>query len=389
MGKSDGPVQHSPNKNDQQPTERERELHEHLQQMTVQAQSTSSENEVSRRQMADLQQASETMKARLAALTAQQQPSTVVNITSTRNDENALAASLSGVTLPNPASVADLPQNNQFNAHIPQVSNQNRNESINLELMNGMISNLQNLYIDVPLLLFDGDRENPLRFLENLEKYFIRRNTPERHKLLVVEGALTGKAKTWFDHRLEPFANYQTFRTQFTHDMYSLEKRTKEKNEWVTRRFCAKDGSLYEYLVRQMKAPKYFDPNMSTFERNYNIIRQLPSHVQKMLATVEYGDSDKLLATSQRTDESHDDKRESPQNRFHSRVSHMNNDYDRGNNFRSDSEGRWYQNRDKRQDEGHDGGGKYRSNSEHENRTPYSEPPNRRDETLVITNATI
>lgn len=157
------------------------------------------------------------------------------------------------------------------------------------------MTHFQNLQINIALPTFDIDKSNPLKFLEQLEKYFVRKNVLENQKLLLVEETLRGRAKIWVETRVAPFPNYDEFKKAFVKDMYGIEIKTKEKNDWVTRKYKTNDGSLYEYFIEQLKASKYFSPEMNKFEINYNIIRQLPTNVRKILSTIDYGDTDHFL----------------------------------------------------------------------------------------------
>ena len=108
--------------------------------------------------------------------------------------------------------------------------------------------------------------------------------------------------ETWID----PFSNYIEFKIALVRDMYGIEMKTNEKNEWVTRKFKSQDGSLHGYFIEQLKAPIYIASEMTNFEINYKVIRQLPNNVRKILSTIDYGDTDRILQALTLSHESND-----------------------------------------------------------------------------------
>lgn len=72
--------------------------------------------------------------------------------------------------------------------------------------MQGILEQMRVSQIKVNLPKYSGNQENPVEFLQNLEKYFIRKNIQDNEKILIVEEALQGKAS--YSHLI----NVQFFR---------------------------------------------------------------------------------------------------------------------------------------------------------------------------------
>ena len=80
---------------------------------------------------------------------------------------------------------------------------------------------------------FGGENDNPLEFLEKIEKYFkLKRIVDEEQKLIVIEDALIGRARTWIDTRPIPFRRYNNFREVFLINFNTIEARIKVKDKW-------------------------------------------------------------------------------------------------------------------------------------------------------------
>ena len=85
---------------------------------------------------------------------------------------------------------------------------------VNNDLVRGILNHFQSQKVNISLPTFDGLSCNPVEFIQNLEKYNLRKNIPEEVKLVIVEDALKGKAKLWHDARDVPFRNFRDFQMQ-------------------------------------------------------------------------------------------------------------------------------------------------------------------------------
>lgn len=85
-----------------------------------------------------------------------------------------------------------------------------RNENFNLNndaLINGILKQFQALQVNIELPSFDPERTNPIEFIKNFEKYCFSKNIDEKQKIIIVENALKGIARPWFDTVAVPFYN--------------------------------------------------------------------------------------------------------------------------------------------------------------------------------------
>ena len=101
-----------------------------------------------------------------------------------------------------------------------------------------------------------------------MEKYFIRKRVQNEQKLLIIEDALKGLARAWFEARLTPFIVLTHFKNNFLKEFYSIEARAEIKNSWSMRKFRSSDGLLVEYFTEQRRVAKYFNPPMDNYEIN-------------------------------------------------------------------------------------------------------------------------
>lgn len=183
----------------------------------------------------------------------------------------------------------------------PQPSDDFQNIN-NSDLIMGMLQHFQTLQVNLVLPIFEPEKTYPYDFIREFEKYCIRKNILEFQKLMLIEDALQGPAKVWFDTVSVPFCNYDDFKIRFLEKFFSLEVRMKAKNDWENRRFSDKDRSLQLYYNEQIKLAKSAVPRMEPHEVNFVIVNQFPQRVRDILATIDYGDRDKITKVLARLD---------------------------------------------------------------------------------------
>lgn len=180
--------------------------------------------------------------------------------------------------------------------------NNNSREGAKDELMRGMLNYFESLQVSMPLPKFDGIKKNPIEFIKELEKYFIRKNVSENLKLIIIEDALVGKARMWHDARSFPFISYQHFKDKFLDEFYSVEARMVAKSTWKNRRCQSNEQSLQDYYTEQLRTAKFCLSSLKEYEINYLIIRQLPQRAREVLATIDYMDTAKIMQALTRLD---------------------------------------------------------------------------------------
>ena len=155
-------------------------------------------------------------------------------------------------------------------------------EQINKNILAGLLQRVQSLQVSAPMPTFRGENDNPLEFLEKVEKYFKRKGiVDEEQKLIVIEDALIRRAGTWIDTQPIPFRRYNNFREVFLINFNTIEARMKAKDEWQSRKFRIVDGSRQNYFAQQVRAARFVAPTMEAYEVNFTIIKQLPTEYKK------------------------------------------------------------------------------------------------------------
>ena len=86
--------------------------------------------------------------------------------------------------------------------------------------------------------------------------------------MLILEEALTERAKVWLDARSEPFENYNSFKEAFLQKYYSLPAKLELKDAWSSKKFRHTDKSLHDYFMSQVHEAKYVAPEMNVAEIN-------------------------------------------------------------------------------------------------------------------------
>lgn len=69
----------------------------------------------------------------------------------------------------------------------------------NAGMLNGLVHGFQSLKLDVKSPKFDNELlTNPRAFVNQLEEYFLLKRVDEAFKIFIVENALDGRSKIWF-----------------------------------------------------------------------------------------------------------------------------------------------------------------------------------------------
>lgn len=204
--------------------------------------------------------------------------------------EQLQAQQLPPVVVNNP--IVQQPEN--VNAQIDQNREQINRGGIDIATI---VSTVQNFHIDVKMPKFSNEMDkNPVEFLEELKKFFKVKNIKDERKIMMVEHALEGKASLWLE--LQPIvASFELFEEKFLTEFYPIPVRVLFKKQWLERRCNVNDESLQTYYYRQVRDARYFRPELTAYEVNYNIIQQYPFWVKETLATVNYSDNNLIGQT--------------------------------------------------------------------------------------------
>lgn len=142
----------------------------------------------------------------------------------------------------------------------------------------------------------DESKTNPVKYIDDLERYFRVKNVGPARKLLTVESTLEGKARTWLDLS-EGIDSYETFKNQFLEKFYSVPIRIEIKKKWTDEKYKPYEGGLQSYFYRKLKEATHFIPKLSIYEINYMICQQFPVWVRESLASIKYEETDAIGRT--------------------------------------------------------------------------------------------
>ena len=211
----------------------------------------------------------------------------------------------------------------QVNTTITQPTEVQTPINNNIEFLRDLgaiINNTNSYQIDMTIPKFSDENDtNPKAFLNDLEKFFRVKNISNERKLSITEHALSGKAKFWFELN-HNYTNYEHFKNLFLAEFFSVPIQVKIKNMWKDRKYKMQDGTLQKYYYSQMHEAKNFEPKLSDFEINYDIIQQFPNWVQKSLASVDFGNSNAIAQTLANLD-----RVQNESNKFNNHQSSGNN----------------------------------------------------------------
>lgn len=179
-------------------------------------------------------------------------------------------------------------QRAQQQQQIPQSQGQ---RTASNEELSAIISNVQNFHIDIKAPKFKDEIEkNPVEFLEEMEKFFKIKNVKNDRRIILIEQALEGRASLWLETKLD-ITTYEEFKTSFLEEFYSIPIRVQFKNSWNGKRYNQSQETLQTFYYRQKKDARFFIPQITEYEVNYNIIQQYPLWVRENMSTINFSDS--------------------------------------------------------------------------------------------------
>ena len=216
-----------------------------------------------------------------------------------RENQNLVDSRLSN-NINNQSNIKTGIQQNVVSSGAENISN-----NVNSDLVQGILDHFRSLQVQINPPIYNGESGNPVEYLDDIEKYFLRKRVAWDQKLLIVEDSLKGRAKAWYEARLTPFMDFAHFKSIFLKEFYSVEARVQAKAEWDSRRFKVTDGTLLEYFTDQRRIAKYFKPSLDAYEGNYGIIKQLPQRARDALAVIDYADTELIAQALSRLDASY------------------------------------------------------------------------------------
>ena len=236
-------------------------------------------------------------------------------------------------------------QNQPPAAHVHAQNNQQENVgNVNAAEVCSILGNLNSLQLECKVPKFyDENQQNPLEFLEEIEKYFRIKRINENNKMSTIEVALDGKARLWLNLN-NNFESYEQFKQAFIRDFYPIPVQVQSKAKWANTKYKEQDGSFLTFYYRQTKFSNYILPRLSEYEKNYVITQQFPYWVKEALAAVDLQNSNNISSTLTKLDLIHLEKKTYRQQQLANsqsntqapqtvRVRHMNVNRGRGRGY--------------------------------------------------------
>lgn len=193
----------------------------------------------------------------------------------------------------------------------------------NAGMLDGLIRGMQSIKIDIPLPKFGNDVNlHPREFLESFEKYLRIKRVGDDCKMLIVESALEGRAKVWYNAKRAQCQDYEAFKTAFLSEFFSIPVQVRMKSQWASRRHTGQSGPLQTFFLKQITEAQYFNPALDPYELNYTVVQQLPVRVRESLVTADYTDTNAIAHSLSQLDMVNEER-----DRFHRPPSNQNNNY--------------------------------------------------------------
>ncbi|KAK2577568.1 hypothetical protein KPH14_012858 [Odynerus spinipes] len=250
--------------------------------------------------------------------------SNILNISTEMANENHMREELERLRVENERQRAELMQLRDNSTNMPTRENDTAN------LVSGLVHSFNTMNIDVKIPKFEDELKiNPLDFLDRLDKYFTFRKCSEFEKLLVIENAIEGRGKIWYNANRCNFMNYVTFKEAFEKEFYSVPMQAKIQSQWSARRFDPRKETLQTFFLFQITEARWFLPKLDQYTINYRVVQQLPVRVREALVTIDFSNVSTVttaLAQLDLTYEERENDRRRIVDRNHNRNNYTNND---------------------------------------------------------------
>lgn len=137
------------------------------------------------------------------------------------------------------------------------------------------MGNGTSMQIEVKMPEFsDENSSNPLEFIENFERFCLMKYIGNNNKLRVLNAALHGKARHWYELQ-QNILDFVHIKTTFQNEFNNTTIQINFKDKWLSKRFNSKeDKSLQTYYYKQLKQANYLRPKLTQYEKNFSIIEQ-------------------------------------------------------------------------------------------------------------------
>lgn len=155
---------------------------------------------------------------------------------------------------------------------------------------------------EITLPTFSGEiAENGNEFLREIEQYLLIKQIPDYYQPKIITNSLKGRAKVWFDAVKFRLSNFGEFSVAFRAEFMSEEMQERAKDFWRSNRYLS--GSYLKYFYARIGEASKFDPPLSEYQRNKEIIKQFPNDIQIALASTELAQTEQVVRALMRIDE--------------------------------------------------------------------------------------
>lgn len=181
--------------------------------------------------------------------------------------------------------------------------------------------------IEIKLPIFrDENRDSPIEFMRSFDQYCAIKEVPSEFIPILLESALQDRAGMWFQVVKNELYDFDQFRTAFVNEFFSVEVKTRAKDAWRNRKYTNTEGPMLSFCYKQISEIGHIDPSLSEYERNYIILKQLPTEVQIGSSGIDLNDTKKLTYAIGRIDDARRRGNEGESNERFKNNNFRNND---------------------------------------------------------------
>lgn len=129
---------------------------------------------------------------------------------------------------------------------------------------------------------FDGVRSNPIRFIQELEKYFKKVNIPETQQLEVALDCLVGSARNWATIYRRVWQSFGDFRSDFVHMYWSEQEQQKLRHRILTETWTNDKFTMTDHFAYFVNMAGQLTTPFPEKELVSHLIRHYPVHIQSL-----------------------------------------------------------------------------------------------------------
>lgn len=137
---------------------------------------------------------------------------------------------------------------------------------------------------ELPLPMFDANKENAKQFIIDLEGYFDLKRIPAYYRMVLVARALTGSALNWFRIAITSQTTYEVFRTAFLNKFWGPNAQSETRNKINNGKYHPGAGvGLVDYFLKYALLARKLDPPLSDTEFIQLMTAHMPDDIRNHL----------------------------------------------------------------------------------------------------------